>query len=220
MVSMVKEQFSFLLAGPRFTFDMPPDFTVLPILSSPLANGVGGGRSFDFVPTSLDVGIVDEIVSLDTTSDRDGRNVEVFERLGEPAQWYLRWTLGNGLLYTHLRKEDGVEMCAVTAGALSVLEDEDTGLPFLVPSPPLKMGDMTAPGYQESARWHSPSRAAWAITLRRPGFVDSGKVLVTGDSSQAVFRAGTPLGVEVQLVTDNLVDGRATLDTILASIAG
>jgi hypothetical protein len=220
MVSVLKTQFSFLLSGPRFTIEMPPDFTGLPILSSPLANGVGGGRSFDFVPTNLDVGIVDEIVSLGTTPDRDGRTVEVIERAGEPAQWYLRWTLVNGLLYTHLRKEDGVEMCAVTAAALSILEDENTGLPLLVPSPPLEMGDMTWPGYQESARWHSPSRPAWAIILRRPGFVRSGKVLVAGVSSEATFRARAPLGVEIQVVADNFEEGRATLDAVLASFAG
>lgn len=211
--------FSFLLAGPRFGLSLPGDFDGLATLSSPLANGKGGGRSFDFIPTSRDVGINDSVRQLSTVTDRDGRLVEVFERVGEPQQWYLRWPLFNGALYTHLRREDGVEMAAVTAQSLSVVEDAEGGTPSLLPNPPLHLGNMTWPGYQENARFYSSSRAGWSVMLRRPGFLADGQVVVSPNVEWMVLRAGTKYGVEVQVSTPlDTTEAREVLSMILASL--
>jgi hypothetical protein len=100
--STVEVTFSFLVSGPAFRLLIPADFDPVPELNSPLYNGVGG-RDFTFHPKQRDVP-AEGYVFLGTISDRDGRAVELFERIEPPPIWWLRWPLNAGSLYTHLRE--------------------------------------------------------------------------------------------------------------------
>lgn len=221
VLTTTEVNFAFLLAGPRFGLTLPTDFDHVAVLSSPLANGKGGGRSFDFMPPARDTGINEEVRQLSSVVDRDGREVAVFERVGEPARWYLRWALASGSLYTHLRGIDGVAMAPVTAGSLSIVEAEDGGTPSLLPYPPLHLGNMNWPGYQETARYYSSSRIGWSVVLRRPAFLAAGNVVTMPNPERVVLRAGTNHGVEVQVSSpDSPLEAREVISLIVGSLTG
>jgi hypothetical protein len=193
---MAKEaKFSFLTAGPRFGLVLPDDFDTLPDLSSPLTIKDGSGaRSFDFVARPRDRGVEEPNRLLGTLTDRDGHTVELYERLEAPLQWYLRWILSAGVVYTHLREEDGVERAEQVVASLGIAENG--GAPFLLPERPLGRGVSTRPGYQELAVFRS-SRIGWAIELQRPGFLAKGKVVQFPEGRQVILRAGAAHGIEV-----------------------
>jgi hypothetical protein len=190
-----KVKFSFLTAGPRFGLALPDDFDALPDLSSPLTIKDGSGaRSFDFVARARDKGVEEPNRLLRRLTSRGGHTVELYERLEEPQQWYLRWLLASGVLYTHLRGEDGVERADGVVASLGI--SENGGAPFLLPEGPLGRGVSTRPGYQELAVFRS-SRAGWAIELQRPGFMAKGKIVQYPEGNQAILRAGASHGIEV-----------------------
>jgi hypothetical protein len=99
--------------------------------------------------------------------DRDGRSVELFERLARPLTWWLRWTLKTGYLMTHIREEDGLDRTTLVAGGLSVVEDDTIGTPFLLPEAPLRSTASAIPGYQEFASFRSANRDIWSVVLKR-----------------------------------------------------
>jgi hypothetical protein len=214
--------FAFLTAGPAYDVDLPDYFDGLPELSSPLnIHGHTGARSFDFVPTNRDVGVTEEHRVLDSLTDRDGRTVEVYERVDEPPQRYLRWSLANGALYTHVREEDGLDYGEVVAKSLSIVEDPAGGTPTLLPSRPLSRGASAQPGYQELSAFLSAQRG-WNVVFSRPGFIAGGRTvrMPRGDTGdQVVLRAGGPDGIEVTVMsgTDEAA-GRALMSTVLSSL--
>jgi hypothetical protein len=215
-------QFSFLTSGPKFSVQIPVDFVEIPILSSPLVNGVGG-RSFDYAPQSLDPGIDEAIEFVRSLSDPEGRKVELFWRLEPPPMWWLRWTLSNGALYSHLREEDGDEMADATVANLAIVEDPQTGAPFLIPSEPLRFVSSTAPTYQERAAFMTGQHRDWNIVLQRPGFIREGSVysapaIVAGGAP--VLRAGLRYGLEAQVwAGQDLTSCQEMLATIADSLS-
>lgn len=220
--TLTEAGFSFLVAGPKFRLLLPSDFEPVPSLSSPLRFGKGG-RSFDFVPAHRDRGVTEEHRMPGTLKDRVGRSVELYERLGQPPQWYLRWLLGAGALYTHLREEDGVDMAEPIVAALDIVEGDSAGTPFLLLNPPLKSAVLAWPGYQEFATFRSPVRPGWAVVLQRPSFLSPGQTMVApgGEAGgDVILRAGANYGMEVQVVSGtDLLGGEELLNTVLDSLA-
>lgn len=214
--------FSFLTSGPPIEFSLPGDFDTLPELSSPLFNGTGG-RSFDFVPAVRDEGFLEEGSLLPPLRDGENHVVELFERRVPPKQWYLRWRLGGGSVYTHLREEDGVAFAEVTVGSALVLEGGFTGTPSILPEPPLAIAVSARAGYQEEATFFSRVRGqAWAVTLRRPGFVTKGTIveLPSSESNGATYvRAGAEFGLDITVLGPSESDEpRDILENILATL--
>ena len=200
--------FAFLASGPRFSLDIPAEFDPLPDLSSPLLNGKGG-RSFVFHPTARDAGLdPGDNILVGKLSDRDGRVVDLFERVAAPPLWRLRWSLAAGTLYTHLREEDGAEMAATTTANISVVEAPDSGLPFVIAYPPLEFGASAWPGYQEEAVFASTLRGdGFSIALERPGTLRVTDAFIQERSASgglAVIRLGLGQGIDatVSLGTD------------------
>jgi hypothetical protein len=220
--SIVEVTFSFLVSGPMFHVRLPADFDPVPELNSPLYNGVGG-RDFTFHPKQRDIA-AEGYVFLGTTNDRDGRLVELFERIEPPPIWWLRWPLSAGSLYTHLREEDGADMLAVTASSISVIESAD-GLPFVLPYSPLAVDMVRVNGFVEEVSYFSQKRGSrWRVTFQRPGFLlpgqvevaptanTGGSVLITigiGAGSEAIIMAGESLssGEDVaRLISDSFAE--------------
>jgi hypothetical protein len=214
----VEAKFSFLTAGPTLRLRLPDDFDVLPDLSSPLTIGDDqGARSFDFIAYSRDKGIQEPNRVVGTLTGRDGRSVEVYERLDPPQQWYLRWILSSGALYTHLREEDGVARAESIAASLGIVENG--GAPFLLADRPLGRGVSTNPGYQEIAIFRSLMRT-WVVELQRPGYLSRGRVMRLPNREQAIHRAGGPFQVEVTVQSEADVEGgRELIKDVVDSLA-
>lgn len=211
-------EFSFMSAGPRFQLTLPAEFEPVPELNDSLANGMGA-RGFDYLPEGHSNGIPERYPVIETLSDRDGRQVDLYEWPFDPPQWYLRWHMTKGSLWTHLREEDGAAMAAVTIRALSILEDQTTGLPFLLLEPPLRRAVSTRPGYQELATFVSSSRPNWLLYLRRPGFVSPGKVVQSDvEPDLRVIRVGLPSGIEVQGVGTETIELHGVVMTAAESL--
>lgn len=103
--------FSFLTAGPGYQMELPQRFDRLPELSSPVNfYETGGARYVDFLPAARDSGITEKHRALGVLPGRDGRMVEVFERIGSPAQWYLRWPLQGGPFTRTFGRRTGCRM--------------------------------------------------------------------------------------------------------------
>jgi hypothetical protein len=214
-----KVKFSFLSAGPRFVLDLPDDFETPPELSSPLTINNGyAARSFDFVPPARDTGIDEPHRLQRTMRDRGGRTVELYERIEEPRQWYLRWILRNGFLYTHVREEDGLDKVDGIVAGLGIVE-ANASAPFLLPEPPLGRAVSGQPGYQEFASFRSVERG-WGVLLQRPGFIGPGKLMRMPESSKVVYRAGANHGVEVTVVAgEDAAGGRELVTAVAQSLA-
>lgn len=223
VVDTTEVGYSFLTSGPRFRFSLPSDFDRLPFLSSPI-RGANGGRSYDFVPALHDVGRSDPgHTHVSDLTDKDGRTVEVYERLEKPTLWWLRWPLQNGALYTHLREEDGLATANTVVASISVVEDPGGGTPSVLPDPPLRRGASTRAGYQEEAIYFSSERGAlWSVDLKRPGYVAQGKILQVPPEhveGRAVFRGGAAAGLEVNVTADTDQDeGRRIAAMIIESL--
>jgi hypothetical protein len=213
-----KIEFSFMSAGPRYELMLPAEFESVPELNDSLANGIGA-RGFDFLPAGHSNGIPERYPVIETLLDREGRQVDLYQWPFEPPQWYLRWHISKGSLWTHLREEDGAAMAAVTIRALSILEDQTTGLPFLLLEPPLRRAVSTRPGYQELATFVSSVRPNWFVYLRRPGFVSPGKVVQSDvEPDLRVIRVGLPSGIEVQGVGTETTELQGVVMTVAESL--
>jgi hypothetical protein len=213
----IEAKFSFLTAGPTLKFKLPDDFDVLPDLSSPVTIGDDqGARSFDFITHSRDKGIQEPHRVLGTLTGRDGRTVELYERIDPPQQWYLRWDLAAGALYTHLREEDGVARAETIAVSLGIVENG--GAPFLLPDRPLGRGVSSTPGYQEIAIFRSSMRT-WVVELQRPGYVSQGRIMRLPNREQAIHRAGARSQVEVTVQSAADVEGgRGLINEVVESL--
>lgn len=207
-------RFSFLTAGPRYAFDLPDDFDALPNLSTPLSFDGHGGRSFDFVAGNRDRGITEEHTVLRSETSPDGYEVDISERAGDPPQWYLRWRLPTGSVYSHIREEDGVETATPLIASLRIVAD--AGLPFLLPEGGLRRAVSTRPGHQELATFFAP-RNDWAVEFKRPGYVPAGKVMRVPRSG-AIYRAGVPADIEVTVYPrEDVEGGRRLVDRIVGT---
>jgi len=218
--TQVAVTFSFMTAGPAFSVDLPADFDSLPELASPLLNG-NGGREFVFQPYARDQQITNAI-SLGTIPDGSGRQVEFYQRQNPPLQWYLRWPLIAGALYTHLREEDGPEMGPVTVQSLSVSE-ADSGVPSIVARSPFSFGASLLPDYQESVTFFSSSNGVgWGIRFVRPSLIPNGKVLKgpsETDGLPAVIRGGLDFDIEVTVFTGtDLTMAQSVFDEVSAIV--
>jgi hypothetical protein len=212
-------RFSFLTAGPMLGLELPDDFETLPELSAPLTVSDGGVyRSYDFVPAAHDDGMAEHRL-LGTMEDRDGRTVELYEQLDPPPQWYLRWILSNGALYTHLREEEGPDRAPLYVESLGIVERD--GLPpFLLPESPLGRGVLARPGYQEFALFSSTKGPDWALILQRPGYLANGRVMRDPNNSKAVLRGGACCGIEVTVLSgDDVAAGRQRMSTVRSSLS-
>lgn len=150
-----KIEFSFLTAGPIFGLELPDDFEPVPETSSPLTIDNGHGhRSYDFVPAAFEPAISEDNRLLRKMADREGRTVEFYERPEDPPQWYLRWLLSNGALYTHLREAEGPEWAPIIVANLTIVERGGMP-PVLLPEPPLGRGASSRAGYHERATFAS-----------------------------------------------------------------
>jgi len=216
---MVKlARFSFLTAGPTIVFHLPADFDETPELSSPVANP-NGARSVDFLPLRRDFTDLEGYSLSRTFIDAFGRAVHVYRWPFEPAQWFLRWRLSSGSVWTHLREEDGEEMADLIVGCLTVIEEEDTHLPFVLIEAPLRRAVSSRPGYQEFASFFSPMRPEWSVTFLRPSYLSEGEIVVKPDGRQAVVRVGCPLGLEAQVVAGSDAEGaRSFAESICGSV--
>jgi hypothetical protein len=140
--------------------------------------------------------------------------VELYERIEEPRQWYLRWVLRNGFLYTHVRDEDGLDKVDGIVSGLRIVEANGSA-PFLLPEPPLGRAASGQPGYQEFASFRSVQRG-WAVLIQRPGFLGAGTLMRMPEGSKAVFRAGARFGIEVTVVAGEDATGGRNLVTAVA----
>ncbi len=210
----MKTQFSFLTAGPTFNVTLPDDFEGMPELSSPLYIWDCGGRSYDFIPRERDDRTREDRKLLTVLKGRDGHTVEVYERLDPPRQWYLRWILSSGSLWTHLRDEDGIDRAEPIAANLGIVENG--GLPFLLPSGPIKRDTTTRPGYQEFANFF-PRASSWTVELQRPGELGEGRVMEVPGGM--IFRAGAGYGIDALVHGgDNADEGRKLAEDTAASL--
>lgn len=211
-------RFSLLTAGPGVTVHLPTDFDEMPELSSPVANP-NGARSVDFLPFARDFTDLEGYSLSRTLVDAFGREVHVYRWPFEPAQWFLRWPLSSGSVWTHLREEDGEAMADLIVGSLTVIEEEDTHLPFVLVEAPLRRAVSSRPGYQEFASFFTPVRPEWSVTFLRPSYLSEGEIVVKPDGRQAVVRAGCPLGLEVQVVAGSDTEAaRSVAESICASV--
>jgi hypothetical protein len=214
---MIEARFSFLTAGPTFRLELPDDFDALPDLSAPLMIWDQGARSFDFVAHARDHGVREPHQVLGTLKGRDGHTVEVYERFGEPPQWYLRWLLPTGSIWTHLREEDGVERADAVVANLGIVEDG--GAPFLLPEGPLRREVSTRPGYQELATFRSSS-SNWVLECQRPGYLSRGKLMRVPEAERGILRAGAGFDTEITaIVGTDAEDGRKLIGTAVDTLA-
>ncbi|MDP9206484.1 MAG: hypothetical protein M3P12_13690 [Gemmatimonadota bacterium] len=152
-------------------------------------------------------------------TDRDGRPVELYQRPDPPPFWWIRWQLLNGAIYSHIREEDGVEMAGVTAHSVSIVGESPGETPVVLAEAPLLVGASTQPGYQEVATYVSPLRGdPWSVSLQRPGFVPDGSQMITSGAPIAI-RAGTPFGIEVEVVAGDREGGLEIVSEVLKTLA-
>lgn len=198
--------------------DLPEGVERLPLHSAPLLVAPYGYRSYDFVPFARDAAMEDEHALVATYADRDGRRVDLFERDGTPAQWYLRWRLQLGHLYTHLRQEEGPDRASRYVASLGIAERADAA-PSLLPEPPLSRGVVARPGYEEYAVFLPEGDAAWEVKVQRPGYVPNGKVMRDPMADHTTLRAGAADGLEVSVRGEGAVeDGRELVERVVASL--
>jgi hypothetical protein len=191
------------------------------MLNAPLYNGVGG-RDFTFFPDDRDERAQDSVFVRELT-DRDGRPVELYERVDTPPLWWLRWPLSRGALYTHLREEDGEKRAETTARNISVKENEN-GLPTVLAYPPMALDMTKVRDFGEEATFYSEARGTdWSITLRRPAAMSKGDRYMASERNTgglAVIQVGLGSDVEALIVAErNPSEARAMANMIEESFA-
>jgi hypothetical protein len=219
MTAVITEaKFSFLVSGPILSLSIPEEFAGLPELSSPLVNGVGA-RSFNFLTPQRDK-MPTNFSFIRTLIDPQGRVVELYDWRNDPPQWFLRWPLKGGSLWTHLREEDGPDLADSIVGNLDIVEDSSTSAPFLLPNPPLRSAVSSRAGYHESATYFSSTRSGWKLKLQRPGHLVPGQTMMLPQeiSSVVVMRGGAANGVEIVAVGSDLGGVRDVLQTAASSL--
>lgn len=210
--------FSFLTTGPTFSLRLPPEFYPLPKLASPLLiHDSFGARSFYFNPTSLDGGVA-RLVYTSQLEAQDGRLVDLYRRVEDPPQWWLRWSLTSGYLYTFLEESDTSEYASTVCSAVRIHDaDADLPTPFLLPDLPLRPAVAPYIGYAESANFQANSGLV-GLSVRRPGFLAEGKSMVTKSGDQVRLRAGAKFGCELTVAAGSLEEVTAVLDLVLDSV--
>lgn len=212
-----ERRFSFLTAGPIIRVTLSEDFDELPEMTAPL--GVGHAyRSFDFLPAGIDAPPGEDLQLVNKLSARDGRVVELYERADPPRQWYLRWILSNGALYTHLREDEGPGLASEPLERLAI-EERDGMPPFLLPEPPITIGVSARPGYREECVYRSDRSPRRVVVLNRPSFLSPGQTLRRPDTDHVVLRGGAAHGIEVTVHDEDLAGARGLMSTVVASIA-
>jgi hypothetical protein len=212
---MATVRFSFLTAGPAFEVQVPDDFDATPETSAPLSIKDGKGwRSYVFVPNERDEGVSEPRLVRELT-DRDGRTVEMYEDSRPPTIWLLRWLLPGGVIYTHLRQEEGPDWADTIVENLGIVEN--ASLPVLLPEPPLARAVSTRPGFQEDALFGSQTGPE-SLTLRRPGYLDQGKVVREPDTPRVVLRGGACCEIECLVVANELERAQEVLSNATNSL--
>lgn len=214
-----KTQFSFLTSGPSFKFELPPDLETTPELSSPIVSGVGA-RDFVFTPgphgTELADGLAQDGELLDVLWDKDGRPVNHYRRLDLPLTWWLVWRLSDGCLTTHLREVDGVDQAKVVVASLSIVE---APTPFLLLDSPLRSAAAARPDFVERATFPPTDSGMETIVFQRPGYVADGKVVAFPSDEWIQLRAGTPYGMEIQVISSiDRASAQEALSTVRLSL--
>jgi hypothetical protein len=104
-----------------------------------------------------------------------------------------------------------------------MVENPSDGAPVLLLDPPLTSAASTRLGYQETATFYSTSQEQLTVTFQRPGFVAAGNVMTEPSELSGpltLLRAGSPLGLEIQIVSDGDLDGaQALLAVVKDSLA-
>jgi hypothetical protein len=160
----------------------------------------------------------DEHALISSYRDRDGRQVDLFERDGTPAQWYLRWRLARGNLYTHLREEEGPSKAQSYVASLGIVERDDAG-PFLLPEAPLSRGVVARPGYEEYAIFLPEDGADWEVKIQRPGYVPEGKIMRDPTADDTTLRAGALGRLEISVRGEGETgEGRAVIEGVLGTL--
>ncbi len=214
-----KTQFSFMTSGPSFTFELPSALETTAELSSPIVSGVGA-RDFVFTPEPDGTELADALAHdgelLDVLSDKDGRAVSHYRRLEPPLTWWLVWRLTDGCLTTHLREVDGIDQAKVVVASLSIVEGP---APFLLLDPPLRPAAAARPDFVERATFSPTEAGTETIVFQRPGYVADGKVVAFPSDDWIQLRAGTPYGMEVQVISSvDRAAAQGTLSTVLGSL--
>jgi hypothetical protein len=212
----MEASYSFMTAGPTFRFELPGGFDPVPELSSPIYNG-NGVRDFDFLPPTRDNGVTNNEL-LAVLEDGNGHNAEFYVWPWDPPQWYLRWILTLGDLYTHLRDEDGPTMAEATVRALTITEDGTGGTPYLLLQDPLKPGIGARPEYRETATFFSSDGGTFVFSFRRPGFLSLGDIVSASGPDAVQLRRGLPFGLELFVRVIDLPTGQKLAETIAASL--
>jgi hypothetical protein len=101
------------------------------------------------------------------------------------------------------------------------VEADLSGLPFILPEPPLSAANSAQPGWHEEVMFVS-EKPGWGVTFKRPSFLADGKMVSTPPSDVegvALIRAGTSMGVEVQVASgDDLAGGKDIAETVVTSL--
>ncbi|MEX2440412.1 MAG: hypothetical protein WD739_11150 [Actinomycetota bacterium] len=213
--------FSFLVSGPDYSLRLPVDFGALPDLEVPIANGIGS-RTFVFVPSQREPTLGTENSFVQELEGTEGRTVELWESNESPLQWWLRWSLANGAIHTHVREYDTMQMAETTAASVTIADRGPTTAPVLLLSPPLAYSVSRAPGYGEVAIFYSTVRGR-SVALQRPSFLAEGTIMEAPPSlvdENTVLIAGAADDIEVKVTSpDDKASALDILEPVLESLA-
>jgi hypothetical protein len=77
--------------------------------------------------------------------------------------------------------------------------EEQRGMPFLLPEPPLARGVLDRAGYEEVATFRPALDTGWWIEFRRPSFLPPRRILRDPDAPLAAVRGGAQGDVEIAI---------------------
>lgn len=167
----------FLMSGPPFEIEVPSSLHPVPQIVSPLdITGSGTGRECAFVPAQLDQGLAPELFDrLDDLEGCDGRWVEAWPR-NDGEMWFLRWPLTAGLVYVHIRVEDGFESSAQEIVSNLHIYEDAAGIPTVTPDAPLARMASREQGYMEVITFFETDgdHIEGSVDISRPGSLARG----------------------------------------------
>jgi hypothetical protein len=215
----VTASFSFLLAGPTLTVQVPQSLEPNLELSSPVSSGFGA-RFFVFTAGLEGVSLVQALTSageyLSSLPDAAGGNATLLKRIEAPDIWWLVWELADGALTTHLRSEDGApERATDVANGVEIVRTV-AGTPALLMHQPLVSAVTSGPANQERARFASEDGRS--LTFVRPGFVAEGESYTSNTDFGAKVRAGVGMGIEIQVSAPLVSDAQSILDQAISTL--